>query len=202
MSGQILKGYAEAAPDLIAKFEAISSAALYKPIADLLPTQPSRILDLGAGTGRDAAWLAEKGHQVLAVEPVDELRHAGIGLHGSSKIEWISDRLPALQEVLKRGAVFDRVFLVAVWQHLDDDQRRIAMCSLSGVTVPGGVVVMSLRHGPGAPGRQVYDVSTNYTIEVASAAGFELLCARQADSVQAANRSAGVSWTWLAFERR
>lgn len=28
-----------------------------------------RILDLGAGTGPDSAWLAQKGHSVVAVEP-------------------------------------------------------------------------------------------------------------------------------------
>ena len=86
-----------------ARFEAISPDDLYKPIADLLPIQSSRLLDLGAGTGRDAAWLAEKGHQVLAVEPVDELRQAGMGLHRSPKIEWISDRLPALRKSPEAG---------------------------------------------------------------------------------------------------
>jgi protein-L-isoaspartate O-methyltransferase len=33
-----------------------------------LPSQPALVLDVGAGSGRDAAWLVSLGHQVIAVE--------------------------------------------------------------------------------------------------------------------------------------
>jgi protein-L-isoaspartate O-methyltransferase len=32
------------------------------------------VLDIGSGTGRDAAGLAAMGHSVVAVEPTAELR--------------------------------------------------------------------------------------------------------------------------------
>ncbi|MDQ2068992.1 class I SAM-dependent methyltransferase [Natronospira bacteriovora] len=36
----------------------------------LLPKpEGSVILDIGAGSGRDAVWLAERGHEVVAAEP-------------------------------------------------------------------------------------------------------------------------------------
>jgi len=37
------------------------------------------------------------------------------------------------------------------------------------------------------------------TIDAALRDGFELIRQRQADSMRAANRAAGVHWTWLAF---
>ena len=43
----------------------------------LIPATPSRVLDVGAGTGRDAAALAALGHSVVAVEPTPELRAHG-----------------------------------------------------------------------------------------------------------------------------
>lgn len=35
--------------------------------------QPARVLDIGCGTGIDAAWLAEVGHEVLAIDASAEM---------------------------------------------------------------------------------------------------------------------------------
>jgi SAM-dependent methyltransferase len=199
MIDEVLQSYAAASADLITRFEGVSPARLYAPIADLLPSSPSRIVDIGAGTGRDAAWLADKGHDVVAVEPVDEFRRAGIALHKSQRIEWLNDRLPDLCGVRSRKTRFDRVLLSAVWQHLDNAQRCVAMRSLADVTAPGGILIMSLRHGPGALSRQIHEVRPGVIIDAALRIGFELIRERQAESMQAANRAAGVHWTWLAF---
>ena len=96
---------------------------------------------------------------------------------------------------------FDLVILCAVWQHLGDEDRAIAMPRLATMIVPGGRLVMSLRHGPGAEGRRVFPVSSDETIDGARAGGLRLIRRYDADSVQASNRAIGVSWTWLAFEK-
>jgi SAM-dependent methyltransferase len=199
MGDDVLQGYAAAAVDIVERFEQISSVLLYKPVADLLPSWPSRILDVGAGTGRDAAWLAGEGHDVVAVEPVDELRDAGIALHKSRNIEWLKDRLPHLASLRNRKRSFDCVLLSAVWQHLEYDERPVAMSSLGDLAVSGGTLIMSLRYGPGDPSRAVYEPRIEATIETALLAGFELIRKRNADSIQLSNRAVGVHWTWLAF---
>ena len=38
-----------------------------------IDTSTNSVLDIGAGTGRDALWLGQQGFQVVAVEPVIEL---------------------------------------------------------------------------------------------------------------------------------
>ncbi len=86
--------------------------------------------------------------------------------HSSSKVEWIDDRLPELIETKRRGQ-FALVVLCAVWQHLDAPQRLVAMRSLAELTTPGGLVIMSLRHGPGAPERPVYPVVPDETVGLA-----------------------------------
>lgn len=43
-------------------------------VLDLLPPAPARGLDVEAGTGRDAAALARRGYQVVAVEPTHHRR--------------------------------------------------------------------------------------------------------------------------------
>lgn len=93
----ILEGYAAAAtPFLIARYDGFDPRQLYAPVLDLFPAAPVRVADIGAGTGRDAAWFARQGHGVLAVEPVKELREPGMALHARDGIEWLDDRLPHL----------------------------------------------------------------------------------------------------------
>jgi SAM-dependent methyltransferase len=199
MIDDVLQGYASASAELTARFEEISPAELYAPVADLLPIRPSRIADIGAGTGRDAAWLAGKGHRVVAVEPVDEFRQAGMALHKSTSIAWLNDRLPDLCGLRTHIKCFDCMILSAVWQHLDNEQRSAALRSLAALTAPGGTVIMSLRHGTGASGRRVHEARPQDTIAAALRTGFELMRERRAESMQAVNRKAGVHWTWLVF---
>ena len=75
MINEILKGYEDAASDgdLIQRLDGISSVDLFAPVIEHFPQQPSHVLDIGAGTGRDAAWLASLSHIVVAVEHVDAL---------------------------------------------------------------------------------------------------------------------------------
>lgn len=83
------KGYAEHAAELSKRSEAVSFAKKHAAVMHLLPSAPSTVLDLGAGTGADAAWFASRGHSVVAVEPTDALRHAGIELHGADAFQWV-----------------------------------------------------------------------------------------------------------------
>jgi SAM-dependent methyltransferase len=193
------EGYAEAAAELIPRYEAVSSATLYSEMIHLLPEPASSVIDIGAGTGRDAAWHAARGCRVLAVEPAAVFREAGATLHPSPQLEWLDDSLPTLARVLERGQTFDFVLLSAVWQHLDDPQRQLAMPNLRAVTAPDGRLLLSVRHGPGAPGRPCFLASAEETIELAHANDFRMIFRHSAASVQTINRQAGVTWTWLAF---
>lgn len=48
----------------------------------------------------------------------------------------------------RRHGPFDLVTLCGVWHHIDDEARQTAMESLSEMTAEGGLLIMSLRHGP------------------------------------------------------
>lgn len=193
----VLAGYEADGADLVGRFEAIDAAGLYAPVADFIPRAPARIADIGAGTGRDAAWLEGLGHAVVAVEPVTALRETGRALHPGP--DWVDDRLPELTEL--KGERFDRVLLSGVWQHLDDPARAVTMPALARLLAPGGVLIMSLRHGPGAPSRPVWPVDVAATIALAEAEGLRLVHRVEAASVQAGNQAAGVTWTWVCLEK-
>lgn len=195
------EGYTEHAAELIERYEAIDFAEKHRSILHLLPIQPSRVLDIGAGTGADAAWLARRGHCVVAVEPVRELYLPGMTLQASPRIEWVDDALPALDVVLSRKCTFDLIMLNAVWMHLDEPERRAAMPNVVTLLGTGGLLLLSLRHGPLPPKRRMFDVSAEETIDLARRNGLHLVFSAHTASTQARNRTAGVTWSRLAFSR-
>ena len=155
------------------------------------------VLDIGAGTGRDAAYFAALGHSVVAVEPVDALRMGAQRLHPSPRIEWLADGLPELARL--RGRLFDAVLLTAVWMHLDAPERARAMPVVAALVAPAGLLILSLRHGPGPPGRRMFDVPTEEPIAAAAREGLTCLVNTITASVQA--DKPGVRWTRLAFRK-
>jgi SAM-dependent methyltransferase len=193
------RGYAEQAEELVARYEGIDFPDKHRAVLPLLPAPPASAIDIGAGTGRDAAWLAERGYRVVAVEPTEAMRSRAIALHPTPAIEWIDDSLPALARVVAQGRRFDLVMLTAVWMHLDAAERRVAMASVAALVARRGLLVMTLRHGPVPGGRVMFDVSAEETIALARAHRLRLLLSVHAESTQATNRDAGVSWTQLAF---
>src|ERR1700719_3158730 len=189
------ENYAEEAPELLKRYESISFADHHRLVMHLISTVPGRVLDIGAGTGRDAAGFASLGHSVVAVEPTEEFRRGAMALHPSPLIEWVDDSLPDLASVRARGEQFDVVMLTAVWMHLDEQQRRRAIPNVAALVRSGGVMIMTLRHGPVPPGRRMFEVSAEETIGLAQPFGFRCGLNRQAESPL---RQPGVTWTRLA----
>ncbi len=165
------EGYGENADALVKHYEGVTFAEVHRETLALMPTPPSRVLDVGAGTGRDAAALAALGHSVVAVEPTPELRAHGRRLHGDAAITWIDDALPDLAEVHALGARYDLVLLSAVWMHLDAGERERAMAGIADLLRPGALVTLSLRHGPIPAGRRMFDVSAAETSALAACHG-------------------------------
>ncbi|MHA6765192.1 class I SAM-dependent methyltransferase [Streptacidiphilus sp. PAMC 29251] len=167
-------GYALAAEALAIQYEDVTFGEVHCDVLQLVPSEPGRILDVGAGTGRDAAALAARGHRVVAVEPTAELRALGQRIHADSAIDWVDASLPNL--VLGRHTSrFDAVFATAVWMHLDAGERGSAMARIAALLVPGGRFFVNLRHGPVPDGRHMFDVSAAETVELGGVHGLQAL---------------------------
>ncbi|MFT6556409.1 class I SAM-dependent methyltransferase [Sneathiella sp.] len=198
---RVLAGYAREASSLTEAFEAISCETLYAPVRSYLPTDRVNMLDIGAGTGRDAAWFTGQGHRVLAVEPVSEFRAAGRARHSSPSINWLADSLPKLSGVLARDECFDFILLIGVWHHLEKQSRQAAIGTLARLLEKNGFIIFSLRHGPGSASRPAFKVSPSELVASATYFGFKKLFETNAGSIQSGNRAAGVTWTWMVFQK-
>jgi len=184
---------------LARRYEAVSAPDLHGPVADLIPSAPSLVLDVGAGSGRDAAWLAKKGHEVLAVEPSSTFRLEGERMHPDPRISWIKDRLPGLDEVRGLGATYEVILLSAVWQHISSKDRPRAFRTLNGLLAPGGLLLISLRLGPPDLARDMHPVCVTELRDLAAVTGLDVL--REAPLPDRMGRSE-ISWVTMAVEKR
>ena len=141
------------------RYEQADSARLHAWLEDFLPQERAAVLDVGAGSGRDAAWLASKGHDVVAIEPVAAMRKEAQRRHPQANIQWQSDRLPELQTITRTGLSFDFILLSAVWMHVAPRNRKRAFRKLTNLLKPGGALAISLRHGPAAPDRGMHEAA-------------------------------------------
>lgn len=173
------------------EYERIEFATLHARFLEYLPKQRCAILEVGAGTGRDAAGLAKLGHHVLAVEPSDALRRRAQVQHERSNIEWISDQLPELTAVTRRGKRYDVVFLSAVWMHLAPAERHPAFERIVDLLNPGGLLYLTLRHGPFKGIKGFWDVCDGEILYFARRYGLvEILQMTESDHLG----RAGITW--------
>ena len=194
-------GYSENVDSLFERYESRIPGNIHDPWVHLFPLAPARILDIGSGTGRDAAWFASLGHSILAVEPTDALRIGAAKLHPEPEIEWLDDILPDLPHVVARGETFDLILMHAVWMHLTEAERRAGMAVIASLLAPGGRIAMSQRHGEVPKGRRMFDVSGAETIALATQQGLTNLFHERTESIQAENRANHIEWTKLVFEK-
>lgn len=133
--------------------------ALISLIADSFGARPLAVLDVGAGTGRDASWFAAHGHRIVAVEPSPAMQQIGKRLHPDPKIEWRFDSLPGLAKTRASGEKYDLILLSAVWMHVNPDYRKQALETLRDLLKSDGKIYLTLRIGPSEPARGIHRVS-------------------------------------------
>lgn len=191
-------GYASIADQLVVQYEGISFEEVHGQILHLLPPS-GRALDIGAGTGRDAAALARRGFRVTAAEPTAEMSAHGRRLHAGLDITWTDDALPHLPQLIARGETYDLIMLTAVWMHLDEAERTTAMPAVAALLADGGRLSMTLRHGPVPPGRRMFDVSADEVIAAAQPCGLDLLYRGARGDMLSRD---AVHWDVLMLEKR
>lgn len=154
------------ADEVIERYESLAFERVHGWHRDSLPDPPTTVLDIGAGSGRDAAWLARRGHEVVAIEPSAAMRERAQILHRSSPVSWMDDRLPGLARITRSGLSFDAILLSAVWMHIPAGERARAFRKIINLLRPGGMLVISLRLGAADPERGIHPVSVAELVQL------------------------------------
>ncbi len=155
--------YETNAGELAAQYLKADPEDIHASWVRFLPELPCRILDVGTGSGRDAAWLAKKGHEVTAMDPSPGMlefarRHfetCSPPLH----IDLRQDALPDLKSFRDEQGEYGLILVNAIWMHLTRDSRARALRKLANLLRPGGRPIITLRHGPSPDNRIMHPVN-------------------------------------------
>ncbi|HUZ35157.1 MAG TPA: methyltransferase domain-containing protein [Streptosporangiaceae bacterium] len=124
-------------------------------VEELAGLPPGRALDLGAGEGRNAIWLAEQGWQVTAVDfsPVALAKAAKLAeARGVTGVDWVEADLRTYQP---GEDAYDLVLLAYI--HLPPDEFRPLLAAAAAALAPGGTLLVvghdvdNIAHGHGGP---------------------------------------------------
>jgi len=142
--------------ELYASTELVWTAEANRFVVEELAGLPAgRALDLGAGEGRNAIWLAERDWQVTAVD------FSAIGLakaaelaagRGVTGVRWVE---ADLREYQPGPAAYDLVLLAYV--HLPPDEFGALLQRAASALAPGGTLLVvghdvdNIAHGHGGP---------------------------------------------------
>ncbi len=190
MSKNSIDIYNKQATRFFEQYESLDATTVHKDWIFELPSS-GLVLDIGAGSGRDAAYIAAQGLHVFAVEPAHNLRQLAQQKHTNTKITWLDDSLPDLQTVHFLQVKFDLILISAVWMHFSAAQQNRILRKVSNLLKPGGRMIISLRFGTFDDDRPNHDISLDQLNKQAQSLGLSVTAyPRQIDELQRSN----VSW--------
>lgn len=191
--------YAHSAARLRDQYNSVGFDQVHAGILPFLPIIGSRIADIGAGAGRDAKALADRGYAVTAVEPSAAMRrHAGL-IDNRQNLRWVEDSLPDLERLRSSGERFEFILCSAVLMHVGADQLQRCFESLASLMTSCGKLAVSVRSPRENDDLELY---VDHTPSEILAAG------RRAGLHSIASGTAGdlllrsdVAWSWFLFEK-
>lgn len=102
----------------------------------------ARVLELGCGSGRDAAWMLASGYEVTAVDGSTAMLSETLAAHpqlaGHLQLADLGEPLPF------PSVSFDAVVSIAVVMHLTEARAAALIAEIRRVLVPGGILVFSV----------------------------------------------------------
>ena len=105
---------------------------------------PRRVLDLGCGQGRNAVWLATRGHRVTGVDKSPVGIEQARGLAADHRVEVLFQVANVVEDWTPPSGAYDLVILS--YLQLPPHDRRVAHAKATEAVAPGGTVWLIAHH--------------------------------------------------------
>jgi len=195
--------YERNAPEIAAGYESVEMRRTLHGISGYLP-EGAALLEIGTGSGRDAAWLLEQGFSVTGIDGSRRMIGEAVSrhpeLHDRIRHCVLPDPLPFPAER------FDGVLSLATIMHLREETIPPVLGEINRVLRPGGLAALSVsversglsERGEDSRGRHFTVLSVAAWRRLLGSAGFEMV--RDWANPDATGRP-GVSWATLIARR-
>lgn len=195
--------YDQRARETALGYDAVDTTPLLELVLAYAPRE-GRLLEIGCGSGRDAAAYLEGGYDVTALDGSKGMLAEAARLHPELSGRLVHHSLP--EALPFEGAHFDVVTAMAVLMHLDLPALEAAFSEISRVIAPGGTLAYSVStERPGVDeagydgrGRHFLSLPPQQWEVLHRGAGFQTIELRENDDL--AGRP-GIRWATLICRR-
>ncbi len=189
--------YASHAADCAARYETAAVDTLHELLRKLARNRP-RALDIGGGSGRDAALLLQLGCHTTYADACSQMRDQALQLHPELAEHAVLASFPLPDHHPWLDQPFDLILAAGLIMHLDDPALQRFAHQITRLLAPGGHLVLSHsngrnRLGPDTPpGRQLRERPPELVQTVFEQAGLTSL--QQIDNPDSLGRNQ-LTWT-------
>ena len=144
MDEKTVSRYDTHARETSARYESADMSRLHAMLLRHLPPKGASVLELGCGSGRDAAFLQASGFDVTAVDASPGMIDEAARLHPELAGRLSCAAVPFPEGSPLLGRTFDAVFSNAMFMHIPDPELPLVVEQVRRMMRPGGVVVISV----------------------------------------------------------
>ena len=135
-----LNYYDENADSLASCYESAAVSELQKLLIQTFPKN-FKLLEIGCGSGRDAAFMAKNGYEVIAIDGSTKIINEAKKLHPQLKDKLFSKTLP---NDLCFDEKFDGIYSIATLMHLSKDNLKKSVSRIYNLLNENGRLLMSI----------------------------------------------------------
>jgi len=128
------------------KYEKINMSFIQKKLISYLP-EKGNILEIGMGSGRDAAFLVSEGFDLTGVDPSIGMLRKAAELHPELTARMHCYSLPFEKENPLLKEKFNAVLLIASIMHIRDDELFESSYQIREMLEPEGILIISSSMG-------------------------------------------------------
>jgi protein-L-isoaspartate O-methyltransferase len=195
----MLNYYNRNAKQVFEKYQGVDPIKVHASWLGHMPPKPGLALDVGGGSGRDAAWLSQLGWEVVVVEPAIALLQLGQKATETDSVTWINDALPILVKLQEYLHSFSLILVSGVLMHLPHHQRIDSLETLTGLMADNSLLIVTLRQGPDLERREFYQVSSDEIVQFAEKKSLQV---EVSDTLADELKRDGVTWQTIIIEKR
>jgi len=201
MDPKTLRYYSQNAQEVFDRYDS-SSGGIEKYFSQAFP-QKGKVLDIGAGSGRDVRLLVKEGHDAYGLEPSEALRSLTVQKYPYLAPRMLKGHLPDDLSALDQS--YDGVVCSAVLMHIPKEHLFDSIFALKRILNPNGRILISIpidREGLDSQrrdpqGRLFTDITAEYLELLFERIGFRRL--KKWTDPDSLGRQ-GITWATLLFQ--